>query len=405
MGKSKLLKSGGVSTSSVVGENNKVSTVGPPTLLLQCDDGSSPVPMSVDAGRPVPSAEGAVAIVQCVKFNELLMFVQHFRDRASHAKLLESVLNFYSDCEISTAKKLLIDSFAIELSDCDSATERRTSTLRLAKEAEADDIINMLDIVDRKDVLCNVRFAALAYDRLPRYGPEELNVAAVVDKQIRTEQQLQDITSQLMTMSSTSPTSVERIAEAVERVDNEIRSSTHCLQEQINQLSSICSKLVQQTIQHIPPVVPQNNDNSDRSLNVVITGIEENNDSSIWKSMVTDVLYTAAGRDVSIADAFRLGRQSRHRLRPILVKMHSVWDRRLVLSGARKLASVEFFRGVFVRADETAEVRRMRIVERLKGRAERGGHVATMSDDGILSIDGQQVFSLAQGRLCEFNLY
>ena len=58
------------------------------------------------------------------------------------------------------------------------------------------------------------------------------------------------------------------------------------------------------------------------------------------------MLTCAASRDVEIADAFRIGGKfSSDKTRPILVRLRSAWDKRLVLSGARKLSrEVEFRR-------------------------------------------------------------
>ena len=68
------------------------------------------------------------------------------------------------------------------------------------------------------------------------------------------------------------------------------------------------------------------------------------------------------------------------------------------LSGARKLSGVdEFSRKVFISADEPPEVRRRNTFDRLKGKAERQGHVVSVSSDGILSIDGVATFCMQQG--------
>ena len=76
----------------------------------------------------------------------------------------------------------------------------------------------------------------------------------------------------------------------------------------------------------------------DRSCNLVISGVAEDRDPAIWRDTVTRVLALAAGRDVRIGDAFRLGRFDERRNRPILVKLMSAWDRRVILSGAHKLS-------------------------------------------------------------------
>jgi len=66
-----------------------------------------------------------------------------------------------------------------------------------------------------------------------------------------------------------------------------------------------------------------------------------------------------------ITDAFRLGRFTAGRIRPILVKLNSVWDRRAVISGSYKLASVVGFESKFISPDESLDTRRRRIMDRL----------------------------------------
>ena len=97
------------------------------------------------------------------------MFIVHYyRDRSSPAKLQEITVKFYTEAEISAAKKQLIELYIEEMTGSELLTGWRSSTLRLAKEAKVEDIISFHDIVDRKNVLGKVKFAALAYDRLPR---------------------------------------------------------------------------------------------------------------------------------------------------------------------------------------------------------------------------------------------
>ena len=126
--------------------------------------------------------------------SELLMYIQYFRNCASRSKLQGVVVRFYTDDEIASAKTLLLDSFVLQLAESEFAIDCRSSVIRLAKAAETDDIINMFAVLDRLNVLSAVRFVAVSYDRLPSYGPEELNVSAVVDKQIRTEQRIDNMT-------------------------------------------------------------------------------------------------------------------------------------------------------------------------------------------------------------------
>ena len=109
------------------------------------------------------------------------------------------------------------------------------------------------------------------------------------------------------------------------------------------------------------------------------------------------LLNHAAGTRVDVIDAFRLGRFVNGRKRPILVKFNSVWNRRLILAGARKLRDTQELRRVFITADEPPDVRRRNTWKRLKDKAERDGKNVQVSQDGVLSIDGVDIFCLQRG--------
>jgi hypothetical protein len=135
----------------------------------------------------------------CMVVSELV-YVNHYRDNSSVEKLRSTVLNFYSAAEITDAKKKLINVFNQALpSDCPFRTERRKSSARAAQEAEVNDIIGIFDIIDRqhKKLFTSVKFAVRAIDRIPKYGPEETNIATMVDKQITLEAVVSDLASQI----------------------------------------------------------------------------------------------------------------------------------------------------------------------------------------------------------------
>jgi hypothetical protein len=65
---------------------------------------------------------------------------------------------------------------------CLFRTESSKSCARATHEAEVEDIIGIFDLLDRqKKLLTNVKFAVLATGRIPKYEPEETNIATVVD--------------------------------------------------------------------------------------------------------------------------------------------------------------------------------------------------------------------------------
>ena len=77
------------------------------------------------------------------------------------------------------------------------------------------------------------------------------------------------------------------------------------------------------------------------NANVVVFGVNESSDMSVWCQSITNAFRHILGHDVSIDDMFRIGRFATGRIRPIIVRLHSVWDHRLLLSGAFKLKSFD----------------------------------------------------------------
>ena len=81
----------------------------------------------------------------------------------------------------------------------------------------------------------------------------------------------------------------------------------------------------------------------------------------------------------------------------MIAKLRTTLDKRLILSNCRLLKYFEHAK-IFVAADEPLEVRRQRALIHIKNRAERDGKEVVVFD-GILSVNGIQVFSLSDGRL------
>jgi hypothetical protein len=128
-------------------------------------------------------------------------------------------------------------------------------------------------------------------------------------------------------------------------------------------------------------------------MNIIIFGVNEDRDLSTWRRSVDDILKFIVGHDIAL-NMYRIGRYSSDKSRPILVKLRSEWDKRLILKTSRKLKS--YPGRIFVWPDEPLETRRKRTFERLKYRAEREGK-AVASETGVLLINGVAAFSLRDG--------
>lgn len=195
-------------------------------------------------------------------------------------------------------------------------------------------------------------------------------------------------------------TDANKIDSKLAQLANKFCTSLIEMNAKLTMLTSVCTKLAASvqtltTSRTSDPPAPD----IDRTRNVIIAGVAEDRNKNVWYSTVQRVLYTAANRDVQICDAFRVGgRYTPNRNRPILVRFQTVWDRRIVLNGARRLAGDNEFHGrIYINADEPFEVRRQNMMRRLKSKAERDGKSVIVSQDGVLMIDNVPVFSVQHG--------
>ena len=140
--------------------------------------------------------------------------------------------------------------------------------------------------------------------------------------------------------------------------------------------------------------VPGQRAEVDRSINIVVFGIAEDRNAAVWRQSVQNALDHVSGQHVDIVDLHRVGRYDQNKMRPIVVKLRSGWDRRILLSRRSTLRT--YPDRVFLAPDESLDVRRQHTLDRLKARAERAGQSVSVSD-GILSVDGVEVFSLSNG--------
>ena len=185
-------------------------------------------------------------------------------------------------------------------------------------------------------------------------------------------------------------------------ISDHLKPVTDMIQIQLDQFMLMCNKL-NETLKAQANTPSMSNSGQtkssliDRSMNVVLTGVAESRNATIRRDVAAQALKHAAGVQIDIIDAFRLGRFTEDKTRPVLVKLNSVWNRRVVVAGARKLRDITTFNRVFITADEPLDVRRRNTLDRLKLRAQRDGKSVSISSDGVLSIDGVDTFSLQGG--------
>ena len=343
-----------------------------------------------------------IASVRKVIWSEILAYISFYRNKANSEALVKVVLNFFSPEIISDAKKLLTQEFQSVSGVGPYVTDRRNSTVRLAHEAEIEDILGIMDAAELKQALNGYRFMASDLNEIPKFGPEEINLAVVVDRQVRMETVLQSLSDSMQRVTSgTIQSDATATAGQAADMQHQLDEFKNAITSLMDHLNAVCSQLADNVRSRadnsVAPPTPMHGD-VDRSMNIVVFGVAEDREPSLWRKKVEDVLRFVVGHEVDTVDMFRIGRFATEKLRPIIVKLRTVWDKRTILSNSRKLKDYDQSRPIFISPDEAIEVRRKRMLDRVKFRAEHEGKVASINN-GVLAIDGVNVFSLKDGKL------
>ena len=324
--------------------------------------------------------------------NEVLCYVSFYRNKSTIETLRRTVQAGFTPSDISHAKKIIVKRFQTQLALSPLIAERRNSSVRLAHEAEFDDIVGIMDLLDATNDLSQVQFVALNLDILPKFGPEELNVASVVERQVRVEQSVKEISEIQQSMF------VDMQAKLEAKLDS-FASTISAGMDKLYEMKQTVSNTFKSPVK--PAVITQHPPETkvaiDRSSNLVVFGISENTDATIWRQKVDDVLEFLTGGHVDVLDMFRMGsyQSASTRSRPILVKLRVAWDKRIILMRSSNLKNY-CTKGIYVAPDEPPEIRRQHTFDRMKRRAERNKKEVSVKDN-VLYIDGAAVFSLVEG--------
>jgi hypothetical protein len=165
--------------------------------------------------------------------NELLAYVVFYRDRCTSSDLHHLIVRFYSLSEISIAKSTVLSQFETQHTSCQYATNR-CHTTRPAHEAEAEDILGMIELLDNLHVLDTIQFAAVSMERLHKYGPNEVNICTVVDKQLQIDKELNALKDAKLNAVCDKTT---------DAVSKRLNSVTDTFNEQLRPFESLCQSL------------------------------------------------------------------------------------------------------------------------------------------------------------------
>jgi len=135
--------------------------------------------------------------VKRVVWNELLAYISYYRNNSTAAALNDVVVSHFSAEDVADAKRLLVREFQAVNGVGQFLTELRKSAVRTVRDAELDDIVGILQTADADpdQTLTGYLFIVSDFKQLPKYGPGELNISAVVDRQVRTEASIRDLST------------------------------------------------------------------------------------------------------------------------------------------------------------------------------------------------------------------
>ena len=110
-------------------------------------------------------------------------------------------------------------------------------------------IIGIIDILDQLDgVLNGVSFVAANLDSLPKFGPKVLNLAAVVDRQVRADSAIKDLSTTIQQLAATHAGSTSpdlyahcAIQAATADIQQKLDSFTTSVFARLDHLSAVCT--------------------------------------------------------------------------------------------------------------------------------------------------------------------
>ena len=304
----------------------------------------------------------------------VLAFIKAFRLRGSSENLKMAALSKFDSIVMSKAKEALWDS------ECSSLLtkaglcfqQRRGSWKRTQAAADLEDILVAFDKLDETNELPEIYCEATDLVRLPPIIADSCTELVQHNRSI-----LEAIEGKLGSLS----TEVSSIASSIESHLATLSSSPLPSQSGATTVDKGGS----------PPSVSTSNSNPralntsppNRHENLIVFGIKETKSLPDTMVSVKNMLEFLTGRPTPVKDMFRIGRFKKpesgepapSRPRPIVLKLASPWDRRLVLASRFNLKHFGV-KGIFVREDLSPEARQQRKKDSASRRSTSGSQLS-----------------------------
>ena len=321
--------------------------------------------------------------------NAVLSFIKAFRLKGDNESLKGIVIERFSDVAVDTAKKLLWDVCKDQLVSAGlSFHSRRDSDKRSQLVANLEDILQAFQSLDSLNQVPSIYCEAVDLLQLPPLSldpvAEQVKSNSLALKTLTST--IEDLSKKLTSLGSTLK---QPVASSFASVVSSGSPSDALSSSVVGPPASVCAR------QHKESAALLSRQSSGRELNLILFGLEETSSIVETKQSVDEILAFIAGKPVSIKDMFRLGSRpssssaSTHaRPRPVLLKLSTAWDRRVVLFSKRKLKDFRI-QHLFLREDLPPDhkVRQWKLrSSALQTQSASGGHGSTISDPSSSTI-------------------
>ena len=297
----------------------------------------------------------------------VLAFVKAFRLRGDASALKQAALGRFSPSMLAEAKKSLWEHCRTDLSSLElSFTSRRNTGKRSQASADLDDLVLAFDKLDEVDKLPLIYCEAVDLVKLPPIAADSISmiVSGNADRLIELDERISQLQEAMSDLSS----------KFVHTAPSDSLPGSFA--------SAVKSSPKAPTVAPIVGDIEvrakgRTNLRVERADNLVIFGLPEVHSLSVLKSSVDDLFTFLTGEPIVIRDLFRLGRKQNPvsttpsaRPRPVLVKLSTSWDRRIIMSNVRKVKEYSTS-GIFIREDLSTEERQKRKEQFLRRKAAR----------------------------------
>ena len=267
-----------------------------------------------------------------------LSFIKAFRLKGDADSLRMVVRECFSPKEIEKAKLNLCKSH-LEANGLQFHA-RRDSDKRSQLMADLSDLLKFFDVLDSVDQVPPIHCEASDLLRLP---PFSLDPVA---------EQVQGVSQSLSSLSDMVDHFDKKLSSFL---DSSSSTSVQGSYASVASSTALTNPVPSSTMSVQKNITPHSLSPDGRELNVILFGLPDEGSIVDSKQVVDEMLEFLAGKQIHIKDMFRLGRFRKPQPsalppRPILVKLSTAWDRKLVLSRRVKLKEFHIKR-LFLRED------------------------------------------------------